>query len=218
MSLRPGRFASRKSPAPKPRFAFVDWQVTLPFASLARMELEEQLERFLLQKPVLGKNVFMARGAVVAGAVTLGHHSSVWHNAVLRGDINRIVVGHHSNLQDNCVAHVSDDLACVVGDYVTVGHGAILHACTIGNGSLVGMGAVVLDGAVIGEESLIGARALVPQGLRVPPRSLVVGVPGRVVRQVTAEEQAWLRSVAEKYARLGAFCLERGLGAGSLIT
>ena len=122
------------------------------------------------------------------------------------------------NLQDNCVAHVSDDLACVVGDYVTVGHGAILHACTIGNGSLVGMGAVVLDGAVIGEESLIGARALVPQGLRVPPRSLVVGVPGRVVRQVTAEEQAWLRSVAEKYARLGAFCLERGLGAGSLIT
>lgn len=180
------------------------------------MELEEQLERFLLQKPVLGQNVFMARGAVVAGAVTLGDHSSVWHNAVLRGDINQIMVGHHSNLQDNCVAHVSDDLPCVVGDFVTVGHGAILHACTIGNRSLVGMGAVVLDGAVIGEESLIGARALVPQGLRVPPRSLVVGVPGRVVRQVTAEELAWLRSVAEKYARLGAFCLERGLGAGSL--
>jgi carbonic anhydrase/acetyltransferase-like protein (isoleucine patch superfamily) len=179
------------------------------------MELEEQLNRFLLQKPVLGRNVFVARGAVVAGAVTLGDHSSVWYNAVLRGDINRIVVGHHSNLQDNCVAHLSDDFPCLVGNHVTVGHGAIIHACTVGDCSLVGMGAVVLDGAVIGEESLIAARALVPQGMRVPPRSLVVGVPGRVVRQVTAEERAWLRSVAEKYARLGAFCLERGLGAGA---
>jgi gamma-carbonic anhydrase len=122
--------------------------------------------------------------------VTLGAHSSVWYGAVLRGDINRIVVGHHSNIQDNAVLHLADDLACLVGNWVTVGHGAIVHACTVGDEVLVGMGAVILDGAVIGKQSLIGAKALVTQGTKIPPGSLVLGkLLRRDARVVAAEAE-----------------------------
>src|SRR5213596_1672633 len=120
----------------------------------------ERLEIFLRKKPTLGQNVYIARGAVVIGDVTIGESSSVWYNAVLRGDINRIVVGHHTNIQDNAVLHLADDFACEVGDYVTIGHSAIVHACTVGNEVLVGMGATILDGAIIGDQCLIGAGAL----------------------------------------------------------
>ncbi len=111
------------------------------------------------------------------GDVTLGDHVSVWYNAVLRGDINRIVVGHHTNIQDNAVLHLADDLPCIVGDYVTIGHSAVVHACTVRDECLIGMGAVVLDGAVIGRQCLIGARALVTQGCQIPEGSLVLGAP-----------------------------------------
>ena len=131
---------------------------------------------------MIGQNVYIARGAVVVGDVTIGDHSSVWYNAVLRGDINRIVVGHHTNIQDNAVLHLADDYPCVVGDYVTVGHSAIVHACTVGDEVLIGMGATILDGAVIGEQSLIGANALVTQSSQIPSGSLVLGSPARVVR------------------------------------
>src|ERR1700721_218079 len=129
-------------------------------------ELDPQLDKFLRRRPRLGKNVFIARTATVIGDVTLGAHSSVWYGAVLRGDINRIVVGHHSNVQDNAVLHLADKFACVLGNWVTVGHSAIVHACKVGDEALVGMGAVVLDGAVIGKQSLIGAKALVTQGTK----------------------------------------------------
>src|SRR5689334_895810 len=122
--------------------------------------LDERFLKFLRKKPTLGQGAFIAKGAVVLGDVTLGDASSVWYNAVLRGDINRIVVGHHSNIQDNSVLHLADDLPCLVGNYVTVGHSAILHACTIGNEVLVGMGSTILDGAMVGDQSLIGAKAL----------------------------------------------------------
>src|SRR6267154_4420963 len=135
-------------------------------------DVVRQLETFLRKQPSLGKEVYIARGAVVVGDVTLGDYSSVWYNAVLRGDINRIVVGHHTNIQDNAVLHLADDFACVVGNYVTVGHSAIVHACTVGDEVLVGMGSTILDGAVIGEQSLIGANALVTQGTKIPPGSL----------------------------------------------
>lgn len=128
------------------------------------MSLAQQLETFLRRTPRLGRQVYLARGAVVVGDVTLGDYASVWYNAVLRGDINRIVVGHHTNIQDNAVLHLSDDYGCVVGYHVTVGHSAIVHACTVGDEVLVGMGAVILDGAEIGSQCLIGARALVTQG------------------------------------------------------
>jgi carbonic anhydrase/acetyltransferase-like protein (isoleucine patch superfamily) len=171
-------------------------------------KLRKQLDTFLQKKPKLGKNVYIASGAVVVGDVTLGDHSSVWYNAVLRGDINRIVVGHHTNIQDNAVLHLADDFACVLGNYVTVGHSAIVHACKIGDEVLIGMGAIILDGAVIGKQSLIGAKALVTQGMKIPPGSLVLGAPGKVVRALTKQERAGLKHWATKYVENSAYCLE----------
>ena len=174
-------------------------------------KLLKQFQTFLHKNPTIGKNVFIAKGAVVFGDVTLGEHSSIWYNAVLRGDINRIVVGHHTNIQDNAVLHLADEYPCLVGNYVTVGHSAIVHACTIGDEVLVGMGATILDGAVIGEQCLIGANALVTVDSEIPPGSLVLGSPAKVVRKLTAEERAKLRTWAEKYVRYAAYCLEHGI-------
>ncbi len=173
-----------------------------------------QLEQFLRRKPTLGSGVYIARGAVVLGDVTLGENSSVWYNAVLRGDINKIVVGHHSNIQDNAVLHLADDLPCVVGNWVTVGHSAIVHACTVADECLIGMGATVLDGAEIGEQSIIGANALVTQYAKIPPGSLVMGSPGKVVRTMGAEERAMLRGWAEKYVANAAYCLANQINLG----
>lgn len=176
-------------------------------------EVDKQLNMFLLKKPALGQRVFIARGAVVLGDVALGDHSSVWFNAVLRGDINRIVVGHHSNVQDNCVLHLADEFGCLIGNYVTVGHAAIIHACTIGHETLVGMGATILDGAVIGEQCLIGAGALVTPGTQVPAGSLVLGSPAKIARALSPEERSRLRGWAQKYVDVAAFYLDRGLGS-----
>ena len=152
--------------------------------------------------------MFIAPCATVVGDVTLGDFSSVWFNAVLRGDINRIVVGHHTNIQDNSVLHLADDLPCILGNYVTVGHGAIVHACTVGNEVLVGMGSTLLDGVVVGDQSLIGARALVTPRTQIPPGSLVLGAPARVVRELSPSERAGLKGMAEKYVQLAAEYLE----------
>ena len=178
-------------------------------------KLAKQLDRFLRKKPAPGKNVFIAKTATVIGDVTLGAHSSVWYGAVLRGDINRIVVGHHSNIQDNAVLHLADDFPCLVGNWVTVGHGAIVHACTVGDETLVGMGAVILDGAVIGKQSIIGAKALVTQGTKIPPGSLVLGAPAKVVRKLSKEERAGLKWWAEKYVDNGAYCLKHKISVGA---
>lgn len=177
-------------------------------------EVKTQLEKYLHTKPVLGEGVYIARGAVVLGDVTLGDYSSVWYNAVLRGDINRIAVGHHTNIQDNAVLHLADDLPCVVGHLVTIGHSAIVHACTVGDETLIGMGAVILDGAVIGRQCLIGAKALVTQGTRIPDGSLVMGAPAKVVRVLTAKEKWDLKLSAEKYAQNAAYCLQRCINLG----
>jgi carbonic anhydrase/acetyltransferase-like protein (isoleucine patch superfamily) len=148
--------------------------------------------------------------------VTIGAHSSVWYNAVVRGDINRIVVGHHTNIQDNAVLHLADDFACIVGNWVTIGHGAIVHACKVGDEVLVGMGAVILDGAVIGKQSIIGAKALVKQGMKIPPGSLVLGAPARVVRKLTKQERARLKRLAEHYVDNGAYCLKHKISGGTI--
>ena len=174
----------------------------------------KQLDTFLCKTPKLGRGVYLARTAVVLGDVTLGAHSSVWYGAVLRGDINRIVVGHHSNVQDNAVLHLADDFGCILGNWVTIGHSAVVHACTIGDETLVGMGAVILDGAVIGKQSVIGAKALVTQGMKVPPGSLVVGAPAKVVRQLTKKERAKLKWWAQKYVDNGAYCLKHKINVG----
>ena len=177
-------------------------------------KLEKQLVKFLGKKPKLGQGVYIARTATVIGDVTLGAHASVWYGAVLRGDINRIVVGHHTNIQDNAVLHLADDFPCILGNWVTVGHGAIIHACKVGDETLVGMGAVILDGAVIGRQSLIGARALVTQGMKIPPGSLVLGAPAKVVRQLSKEERAGLKWWAEKYVGNTAYCLKNKINLG----
>jgi carbonic anhydrase/acetyltransferase-like protein (isoleucine patch superfamily) len=173
-------------------------------------KLRKQLDRFLLKKPKLGKGVYIARGAAVLGDVTLGDYSSVWYNAVLRGDINRIVVGHHTNVQDNAVLHLADDFPCIVGNYVTIGHSAVVHACTVGDEVLVGMGAIILDGAVIGRQSIIGAKALVTQGTKIPPGSLVLGAPAKVMRALTRQERAGVKYWAQKYVENSAYCLKNG--------
>jgi carbonic anhydrase/acetyltransferase-like protein (isoleucine patch superfamily) len=176
--------------------------------------LRGQLDTFLRKEPVLGKGVYIARGAVVVGDVTLGEGASVWYNAVLRGDINRIVVGPGTNIQDNSVLHLADDFPCLLGSYVTVGHAVIVHACTIGDECLIGMGAVVLDGAEIGPQCLIGAKALITQHTRVPEGSLIMGSPAKVVRALTPEERGNLKYWALKYAANAAYCLEHQINVG----
>jgi gamma-carbonic anhydrase len=139
----------------------------------------------------------------------------VWYQAVLRGDINRIVVGHHTNIQDGTVVHLADDYPCLIGNYVTVGHAALVHACSVEDECLVGMGAILLDGCVIGRQSIVGAGSLVTQGTRIPPGSLVVGSPARVVRKLTPAERAKLKHWAEKYAQNAAYHLEHKINVAA---
>ena len=178
-------------------------------------KLGSQFDTFLRKQPTLGQGVYLAKTAVVIGDVTLGDFSSVWYGAVLRGDINKIVVGHHSNIQDNSVLHLADDFPCILGNYVTVGHSAVVHACTVGDECLIGMGAVILDGAEIGEQSIIGARALVTQGTKIPPGSMVLGSPAKVVRPLTPEERQGLKWWAEKYVANSAYCLKHNINVGA---
>ena len=178
-------------------------------------DLNSQLDSFLRKKPILGRDVYIAKGAAVLGDVTIGDHSSVWYNAVMRGDINRIVVGHHTNIQDNAMIHVEDELPCLIGNYVTIGHLAIVHACTVGDEVLIGMGATILDGANIGEHSLIGANSLVTQRTHIPPGSLVLGSPAKVARALNVGELEGLRNSAEKYARNAAYCLRHGINVSA---
>ncbi|WP_439592596.1 gamma carbonic anhydrase family protein [Microbacterium sp.] len=147
--------------------------------------------------PVLHATSFVAAGARVIGAVTLGEGASVWYNAVLRADGDTITVGARSNLQDNVAVHVDRGSPVLIGSDVSVGHNAVVHGCTIGDGSLIGMGAVVLNGAVIGAGSLVAAGAVVLEGTVVPPGSLVAGVPAKVRRELTPDEKdALLRNAA----------------------
>jgi carbonic anhydrase/acetyltransferase-like protein (isoleucine patch superfamily) len=174
-------------------------------------EVEKQLEIFLRRQPRFGQGVYIAPGAMVLGDVTLGDFSSVWYNAVLRGDINRIEVGHHTNIQDCAVLHLEGDSPCLLGNYVTVGHAAIVHACTVGDETLVGMGAVILDAAKIGRQCLIGAKALITARTEVPDGSLVLGSPAKVVRPLNEQEKQGLRISAERYVANAAYCLRHGV-------
>jgi carbonic anhydrase/acetyltransferase-like protein (isoleucine patch superfamily) len=157
------------------------------------------IEAFLHHQPRIDPTAFIAPSADVIGRVTLHELTSIWYHATLRGDINEIVIGPRSNIQDNVVIHLADDFGCHVGELVTVGHSAILHACTVKDEVLVGMGAIVLDGTVIGERSIIGAGALITGGTVIPPGSLVLGSPGKVVRTLSLDEQADVKKWALKY-------------------
>ena len=151
-------------------------------------------------RPRVGERVYVDASAQVIGDVELGDHSSVWMNAVVRGDVNSIRIGPHTNIQDNCVVHVFKDLhPTVLADHVTVGHAVTLHGCSIGSYCLIGMGAIILNGAKIGDECIVAAGTLIPEGMEVPPRSLVMGLPGKVRRPITEEERAGLRTYAQNY-------------------
>ncbi|MEY4272501.1 MAG: hypothetical protein RL250_1367 [Verrucomicrobiota bacterium] len=166
--------------------------------------LSQELTRNLLQGPRLHATAYVHPRAVVIGNVAVGASASVWPCAVLRGDIAPIEIGDGTNIQDGAVVHVADGLPAVVGRRVTVGHLAMIHACRIEDECLIGMHATILDGAVIGARSIVGANSLVTKGTRVPPGSLVMGSPAKVVRPLTAAEQAALPGWAEKYVKVAA--------------
>jgi carbonic anhydrase/acetyltransferase-like protein (isoleucine patch superfamily) len=150
--------------------------------------------------PRLGERVYVDVSAQVIGDVELGDHASIWMNAVVRGDVHSIRIGAYSNVQDNCVVHVfKDQHPTLVADHVTVGHSVTLHGCRIDSWCLIGMGATILNGAHIGEESIVAAGTLIPEGMVVPPRSLVMGVPGKIRRPVTEDERQGLRRYAQNY-------------------
>jgi len=142
---------------------------------------------------------FIAPGAIVLGDVTLGARASVWYGAVLRGDVDAIVVGEASNLQDGTIVHVDSGLPARIGARVGVGHRAILHGCTVEDDCLIGMGSVLLNGVRVGSGSVVAAGAVLPEGLQVPPGSLVMGVPGRVARTVDEGLRARIRGTWEHY-------------------
>jgi carbonic anhydrase/acetyltransferase-like protein (isoleucine patch superfamily) len=165
--------------------------------------------------PKLGERVFVDVSAQVIGDVELGDHASIWMNAVVRGDVNAIRIGALTNVQDNCVLHVTAEHPTVLEDRVTVGHSVTLHGCRIGPACLVGIGSIVLNGAEVGEGSIVAAGALVPEGMKIPPGSLVMGVPAKIRRPVTeAERQASLR-LAESYRGYKETYLEEDAAAGA---
>lgn len=153
--------------------------------------------------PIVHPTAFVHASAHVVGDVELGEDASVWFNTVLRGDVNAIRVGRGTNVQDGTVVHVHrQGPPTVLGDFVTVGHAARLHGCTIASHCLIGIGAIVLDGVELGEESLVAAGSLVPPGMKTPPRSFLIGAPARIRREVSAEDLELIRRSAESYIAL----------------
>lgn len=160
------------------------------------------IRKFRNMTPDTQKAAFIAETAVLIGDVTLGEGTGIWYGAVLRGDEGAISVGRNSNVQDNAVLHCDTGRPIDIGENVTVGHSAVVHGCTVGNDVVIGMHATLLNGCVIGENSIIGAGALVKEGQVIPPNSLAVGVPARVVRELSPENAAYVRNNALVYAEL----------------
>ncbi len=152
--------------------------------------------------PSIGKDTYVAPSADIIGKVTIGSESSVWPNVSIRGDIDSITIGDKTSIQENSTLHISEGLPLTLGNQVTVGHGVILHSCTVGDNTIVGMGAIILDGAVIGENSLVGAGSLVTPGKVFPANSLIMGSPAKVIRERTPEEATQNKEHAEGYVNL----------------
>lgn len=154
-------------------------------------------------KPELHPTVFVAPGAKIIGNVQVGEESTIWFNAVLRGDEGPITIGRRCSIQDNSTIHLYEGAPVVVEDEVTVGHNVILHGCTVGKRSIIGMGSTILDHAEIGEECIIGANTLIPSGKKIPPRSLVVGSPGKVVRELSEKDLELIQLSIDTYVQKG---------------
>ncbi len=148
------------------------------------------VEKFKGMMPEINEKTYIAPSADIIGSVRIGRKSSVWHQATIRGDINNVIIGECVSVQEGTVIHVDDDFPVDIGNYVTIGHNATVHGCVIEDNCLIGMGSIILDGAVIGSGSIIGAGALVPPGKVIPPNSLVMGVPGKVVKELDGERVA----------------------------
>jgi len=154
------------------------------------------------KEPLIGDGVFVAPGAFVLGEVQIGKDSSVFFNSVVRGDVNSIVIGSETNVQDNCMLHVSSAYSLEVGNGVTIGHNAVVHGCSVGDNVMIGIGAIVLDGAVIGKDSIVAAGSLVPPGKVYPPGSMIMGSPAKVTRDLTPEDKAFITRTGEGYIKL----------------
>ncbi len=163
------------------------------------MTTQERLDTFLSQTPRLEDAAFIAPCATIHGAVTLAKDSSVFYGAILRGDINPIEIGEGTNIQDGSIIHLADEFGVKIGNFTTVGHGAIVHACLVGDSCLIGMRATLLDGCEIGNECLVAAGSVVTPGTKFPPGMMIMGAPAKIKRELSLEERAGLRSWAEKY-------------------
>ncbi|WP_102716348.1 gamma carbonic anhydrase family protein [Paenibacillus castaneae] len=153
--------------------------------------------------PVVHQDAYLAEGVKIIGDVTIGQHSSVWFNAVLRGDLAPIKIGQSCNIQDGVVGHVNTNQPLLLEDEVSIGHAAIIHGCMIGKGTLIGMGAIVLNGADIGEYALIGAGSIVTENKKIPPYTLSIGSPAKVVRELTENDLQRMRKTMESYVTKG---------------
>ncbi|MBF8982126.1 gamma carbonic anhydrase family protein [Lutibacter sp. B2] len=160
------------------------------------------IKSYQKNNPEIDNSCYIAENATVIGRVTLKKNVNVWYGAVVRADDNDVVIGENTNIQDHCTIHIDDDFSTIIGEYVTVGHGAIIHGCTIGNNVLVGMGAIILNGAIIGENVIIGAGTLIPPGKKIPSDSLVIGSPGKVIRKLNEEEIEQIKKSAIHYVDL----------------
>ncbi len=151
------------------------------------------------KKPQIGDRVYIAEGAQIIGDITIGEYSSIWFNCVLRGDIESITIGKRTNIQDLSVIHANPGQPTIIEDNVSVGHSCVLHGCVIRQGSLIGMGAIILNDSEIGERSIVGAGALIPERKNFPPNSLILGSPAKVVRALSSEEIASLKDITDRY-------------------
>ncbi len=166
------------------------------------VEKSELRENLTIKKPKVHETVFTATGSRIIGDVILKKDCSIWYNTVVRADINRVIIGERSNIQDNSVIHLENDQGVIIGDDVTIGHNAIIHGCTIHNGALIGMGAIIMNGATIGRGSVVGAGAVVKENMTVPDLNLIVGIPGKVIKMLDEDTYGNNVKWAQKYVRL----------------
>jgi gamma-carbonic anhydrase len=183
--------------------------IELKIEGMQSHDVYSRLTEYLERHPSVAPSAFVAPTANLMGAVTVGEHSSIWYQAVVRADIHSIQIGSRTNIQDGAILHVADQHPLFIGNEVTCGHRAIVHACSIGDRVLIGMGAIILDGVEIGPDCIIGAQALVTKGSKIPPGSLVVGSPAKVHRPLTNPEITSIASLADKYVSVAAYHRDR---------
>jgi len=156
-------------------------------------------------QPIIAPTVFLAKGSVVTGDVTIGEYTSIWYNTVIRGDVSPTVIGSRVSIQDNSTLHQSPGHPLIIEDDVTIGHNAVLHSCHIKKGALIGMGAIILDRAIVGENAMVAAGALVPPGKVIPPGTLAIGSPAKVFRELDEQDYAELRRIQQSYVEKGQY-------------